>query len=154
MNPTLKSYKVVFERDLDRLKSELSLYKDEQNLWVVEGEIANSAGNLFLHLCGNLKHFIGAVLGNSGYVRQREKEFGDKGVSRADIDQNIDETLAVVSKTLEELDPAKLEEEYPIPVFHNKGVVVDTNTFILHLSGHLMYHIGQINYHRRLIDAR
>ncbi len=61
-----------FERDIIKLKEEIVLYKDETNLWKVENKISNSAGNLCLHLIGNLNHFIGATVGNTGYVRQRE----------------------------------------------------------------------------------
>lgn len=151
MNQTTANFKAIFERDINKLKEELALYENEADLWVVKGEIANSAGNLFLHLCGNLKHFIGAVLGDTGYVREREREFNDKNVSRADIDKNIDETLQVVSQTMENMDPARLTEDYPQRVFQGKAF--NTELFLLHLSGHLMYHLGQINYHRRLLNA-
>lgn len=151
MNRAIHSLKLIFERDLDRLKDELLAYKTESNMWKVEGEITNCAGNLFLHLCGNLKHFIGANLGNTGYIRERDREFSDKNVSRADIATNIDETKAVVSNTLENLDPARLEEEYTQRVFQGKPI--NTHLFLLHLSGHLMYHTGQVNYHRRLLDT-
>ena len=151
MNRTTKSLKAIFNRDITNLKKELAAYQKEENLWLVKGDITNSAGNLFLHLCGNLKHFIGAVLGESGYVRERDREFSDKSVSRADIERNIDETLAVVNETLEKLDPARLSEDYPNRLFNNQPI--NTEMFLLHLSGHLMYHLGQINYHRRLLDA-
>ena len=151
MNRTITSLKAIFERDIGTLQKELAAYQNEENLWLVTGEVTNSAGNLFLHLCGNLKHFIGAVLGDSGYVRERDREFSDKKVSRADIAVNIDETLSVVSSTLEKLDPARLADDYPNRVFNNQPI--NTEMFLLHLSGHLMYHLGQINYHRRLLDA-
>ncbi len=70
----------IFERDLLKLKEEISLYKDENNLWVTEKQISNAAGNLTLHLIGNLNHFIGATLGHTGYVREREKEFSTKNI--------------------------------------------------------------------------
>ena len=70
----------LFQRDLEKLKTEISSYKDEKKIWVISGEVKNSAGNLCLHLCGNLQHFIGAVLGNSGYVRNRDAEFTRKNV--------------------------------------------------------------------------
>ena len=152
MNRTTQNLKTIFERDISTLKKELSLYENEADLWLVQGEITNSAGNLFLHLCGNLKHFIGAVLGDSGYVRERDREFSDKNVSRADIETNIDETLAIVSQTLANLDPARLDEDYPQRLFQGKAF--NTELFLMHLSGHLMYHLGQINYHRRLLTAK
>jgi len=151
MNRTTENLKAIFERDINTLKKELALYENEADLWVVNGAITNSAGNLFLHLCGNLKHFIGAVLGDTGYVRERDREFNDKNVSRAEIDKSIDETLAIVSQTIENLDPETLGDDFPQRVFQGKAF--NTELFLLHLSGHLMYHLGQINYHRRLLSA-
>ena len=57
----------LFERDLNKMAEEVKTYKEESQLWVVKGEIKNSAGNLCFHLLGNLNHFIGAILGNTGY---------------------------------------------------------------------------------------
>ena len=82
-----------FERDMLKLKEEISLYKDETNLWKVENTISNSAGNLCLHLIGNLKHFIGATLGNTGYVRQRELEFSSKNIPRSELHSEIDKLI-------------------------------------------------------------
>ncbi len=151
MNRTTQSLQTIFDRDLNTLKKELLSYENEADLWTVQGNVTNSAGTLFLHICGNLKHFIGAELGATGYIRERDKEFSDRNVSRADIEQNIEETIAVVHKTLENLDPARLAEDFPERVLQGKPV--NTELFLLHLSGHLMYHLGQINYHRRLLEA-
>lgn len=152
MSQTVKSLKVLFERDLNSLKKELMAYEDETQLWLVQGAISNSAGNLALHLCGNLKHFIGAVLGNSGYVRERDREFNDKNVSRSEMAKSIDETIEIVLKTLNGLDDAALDKIYELRVFNDRPIT--THIFLLHLSGHLMYHLGQINYHRRLLTAQ
>ncbi|GAB5522183.1 MAG: hypothetical protein Roseis2KO_00550 [Roseivirga sp.] len=152
MSQTIKSLKVLFERDLGTLKKELMAYEDESQLWLVEGAITNSAGNLVLHLCGNLKHFIGAVLGDSGYIRERDREFGDKNVSRAEMAKSIDEAREIVLKTLDGLTDADLDKIYEVRVFNDKPIT--THIFLLHLSGHLMYHLGQINYHRRLLTAQ
>lgn len=152
MSQTITSLKALFERDLNKLKEELMAYQDESQMWLVDGAITNSAGNLFLHLCGNLKHFIGTVLGNSDYIRERDREFNDKNISRKDIVTNIDETLAVVLKTLDGLDDAALNEIYEVRVFNDKPIT--THIFLLHLLGHLTYHMGQINYHRRLLATQ
>ena len=71
----------LFQRDLEKLKTEITSYNDKNKMWEVKGKISNSAGNLCLHVCGNLQHFIGAVLGNSGYGRNREAEFNKKNVN-------------------------------------------------------------------------
>ena len=104
----------LYERDLAKLKAEIEQYPNEADLWKTSGEITNSAGNLTLHLIGNLKHFIGATLGNSGYIRNRDLEFSDTGVSLGSLLIGIDETAAVVASTLSRLSEADLVNTYPI----------------------------------------
>ena len=140
----------LFQRDLEKLKSEITAYKDVNKMWEVSKEISNSAGNLCLHICGNLQHFIGATLGNSGYKRNRNAEFENKNVPVEEMQKEIDETIIIIKKTLNELDVNKLEEIYPINVF---GKEMTTGFFLAHLTTHLNYHLGQINYHRRLLDT-
>jgi hypothetical protein len=138
----------LYERDLAKLRIEVEQYNNEADLWKVAGQIPNSGGNLTLHLIGNLKHFIGAVLGNSGFVRNRDKEFSDSGVPREALLTGIDETAAIVGKTLAGLKPEDLAGTYPLEVF---GYAMTTEFFVVHLAAHLSYHLGQINYHRRLV---
>ena len=139
----------LFERDLQKLKTEINLYKDEDNLWVIKEGISNSAGNLCLHLIGNLNHFIGATLGNTGYVRHRDDEFSLKNIPRQDLIINIDNCMLIVSNTFSKLTAADMEKEFPV---EKHGTIVSTMQMLLHLFGHLSYHLGQINYHRRLLD--
>jgi len=138
----------LFERDLDKLKEEISLYESEEKLWVVKDGINNSGGNLCLHLCGNLQHFMGATLGDTGYIRNREAEFKVKNVPRAKLLEEIAATRTVVTDTLEQVSKNELANDYPIQVF---GEAMTTEWFLIFLLGHLNYHIGQINYHRRLM---
>lgn len=139
----------LYERDLNKLKDEVSKYANEADLWKMGGEIPNSAGNLTLHLIGNLKHFIGTVLGGTAYVRDRDLEFSDNAVPRDLLIAGILETQSVVKGTLAKLSPDDLERQYPIEVF---GRPMSTEYFLVHLSTHLNYHLGQINYHRRLLS--
>ena len=139
----------LFKRDLEKLKTEISSFKDEKNLWKISGDVKNSASNLCLHVCGNLQHFIGAVLGNSGYVRNREAEFNKKNVQIKELADEIELTTKVVEKSLSELNVERLDEIYPINVF---GYEMTTGFFLTHLTTHLNYHLGQINYHRRLLE--
>ena len=139
----------LFERDLQKLKTEIELYKAEENLWIVKEGIANSAGNLCLHLVGNLSHFIGATLGNTGYVRHREDEFSLKNIPRQDLVTNIDNCVLIVKTTLQKLTADDLEKEFPQKVFEKS---INTEMMLMHLTTHLTYHLGQINYHRRLLD--
>ena len=139
----------IYERDLNKLKNEINLYADEANLWILKDEISNSAGNLCLHLIGNLNHFFGAVLGKNGFVRDRDREFSTKNVSRQELSLQIDATIEVVKTTLNNLSDEDFAKDYPLE-FQEK--VVKTDFFLVHLATHLTYHLGQINYHRRLIS--
>lgn len=141
--------KELFERDLQKLKTEINLYGDEDNLWLIKEGISNSAGNICLHLVGNLNHFIGATLGNTGYVRYREDEFSLKNIPRQDLIINIENCILIVNNTFTILTEADLEKDFPL---EKHGSIVSTTHMLLHLFGHLSYHLGQINYHRRLIN--
>ncbi|HRI80598.1 MAG TPA: DinB superfamily protein [Cyclobacteriaceae bacterium] len=136
-------------RDLNKLSSELSLYKDESLIWKLRGDIKNTAGNLCLHLCGNLQHYIGAVLGNTGYLRNRENEFALRDISREILLNEIGKTKKSIESTLPLLTESQLQSEYPTDVF---GYPITTGFFLIHLSAHLGYHLGQVNYHRRLME--
>jgi hypothetical protein len=140
----------LFERDLARLKEEIKLYDDETILWRTSGEIKNPAGNLCLHLCGNLQHYIGAVLGKSGYERNRDLEFSAKDISQTELIALVRKTKSIVGKTLKNLDPTILPKPYPEKVFDKP---MTTAFFMVHLTAHLSYHMGQINYHRRLMTT-
>ena len=139
----------LFERDIDKVINELSLYRDESNIWKVENQIANSAGNLALHLIGNLNTYIGKEIGKISYQRDRELEFSQKNVARADIIEKLYQTKLNVKNALKALKDEDYKKEYPILVFAEK---TSTEYFLIHLATHLAYHLGQINYHRRLID--
>ena len=139
----------LFLRDLDRLKTEIQLYESDAVFWSIEENISNSAGNLAIHLIGNLNHFIGSVLGNTGYVRDREAEFSDKNIERKKILEQIDAVKQTLLSTLSKLTPADLKKTYPINIREESKSV---EQFLMHLYGHLNYHLGQINYHRRLLS--
>jgi uncharacterized damage-inducible protein DinB len=141
----------IFQRDLTKLYSEIEQYKSEESLWVTERSIANSAGNLCLHLVGNLKTYIGATLGGFAYARNRELEFSLKDVPKTELLAKVAETRTIVDETLRKLSAGTLQEEYPMLVFAEK---TSTEFFLIHLAAHLSYHLGQINYHRRLLDVQ
>ncbi|KLT70113.1 MULTISPECIES: DinB family protein [unclassified Flavobacterium] len=147
---SIKTLQSLFERDLTKLKLEIESYQDESKIWVIDKNILNSGGNLCLHLIGNINHFIGAQIGKTDYIRNRELEFSQKDVPRTVLVQKIEDTLAVVNQTLDTLDEADLETIYPLIVFEKE---MTTDFFLVHLATHLAYHLGQINYHRRLLDT-
>ncbi len=140
----------IFVRDLNKLKLEIAAYKSEATIWVVDKGITNSAGNLCLHLIGNLNAYLGAEIGKTGYVRQRDLEFSLKSIAKADLLQKIDETIQIVSHALSLLSEADLPKEFPILL---SGEPKTYEFLIIHLAAHLSYHLGQINYHRRLLDV-
>ena len=139
----------LFVRDLNKLKEEISLYKKEENIWIIGEGISNSSGNLSLHLIGNLNAFIAAEIGKTGYVRNRPEEFSLKNISREVLLKNIDQTISAVTNSLKNLNEDDYDKIYPIKVFEYD---ITYQLFLMHLSGHLTYHLGQINYNRRLLD--
>ncbi len=132
---------------IETLRSEMKTFKDEASIWKVSGEIKNSAGTLCLHLCGNLQHFIGALLGNSGYVRKREEEFGRRNVPLNELLMEVEIALEAVKKTMSGLDDSILETTYPTETF---GKDKSIHFVLVTLVAHFNYHLGQINYCRRL----
>lgn len=146
----IEHLKNLFARDLDKLYREIASYLKEEAIWQTEKNISNSAGNLCLHLIGNLNTYIGRELGGTGYVRNRELEFSQKNVPKAELLQKIQQTKEIVIHSLDTVTENILEEEYPVLVFDKK---TSTGYFLVHLAMHLGYHLGQINYHRRLLDT-
>jgi uncharacterized damage-inducible protein DinB len=146
---SIQTFKKVFAEDLVRLRKEIEAYRHEEKLWYKEGAIANPAGNLCLHLVGNLNTYIGATLGNSGYVRDRPAEFSSTNISKAELLKKIDDTMAVVDRSLDVVREEQLGDEYPSLVLDEKTTI---DYMLTHLVAHLGYHLGQINYHRRLLD--
>jgi uncharacterized damage-inducible protein DinB len=145
----IETLRLLFQRDLLRLKTEINSYKDESKIWIIENNIANSAGNLCLHLIGNLNTYIGAELGKTNYIRNRELEFYLKNISKKELVYKIESTILVVEESLKNITELELQNEYQILVFDKK---TSTEYLLVHLTTHLTYHLGQINYHRRLLD--
>lgn len=138
----------LFERDLNKLVDEIKAYHNESDLWVIKDGISNSAGNLCLHLIGNLNHFIGAIVGNTGYVRDRPAEFSLKDVPRSELLNNIEKLKPIIANSLSKLSESDLEKPFPVKL---GDVEYSTGFFLINMAGHLNYHLGQINYHRRLL---
>jgi uncharacterized damage-inducible protein DinB len=145
----IQEIRKLFERDLNRLVKEIEAYKTEESLWIIKDGINNSGGNLALHLVGNLKTYIGKNLGGFDYIRNREAEFSSKNIPKETLLGMIQETKSIVLKTLDSLTVNRLEKIYQEEVL---GYEMTTQYFLIHLYGHLNYHLGQINYHRRLLS--
>jgi uncharacterized damage-inducible protein DinB len=140
----------LFQRDLKKLIVELEAYPNEAALWAKGGEVKNAAGNLALHIIGNLNGFIGVDLGGTDFKRDREAEFNSSGTPRAEIIAQLEATITTIGSVLASLTTAQLEAKFPKEVL---GYAMTTQGFLLHLYGHLNYHLGQINYHRRLLHV-
>lgn len=135
-----------YERDIRRLVEELNLFKREENLWKIQGGVRNSGGNLALHIIGGTNYLIGATLAKTGYIRNREEEFARKGVARAELVAQLEELIPMINDTLKIID---LDHEYPIIFDDAKR----SNGYVLvQLSLHLNYHLGQVNYLRRILE--
>lgn len=145
----LESLVKLYDRDLQKLRNEIEAYENEADLWLIKSEINNSAGNLCLHLIGNLNHYIGHQLGGTDYVRNRPLEFSDKDVPKAVLTEKIEATRAMLKQILPNISSETLAQNHTEEFYGGN----DTNEFfVIHLLSHLNYHLGQVNYHRRLIQ--
>ena len=144
--------RMTIVRDLQALEREIEAYPDDASLWLTPPGIGNSAGNLALHLAGNIRHFIGTTLAGGSYVRDRDAEFATRGLSRAQV---IDEVRAAVSELQEafdNIDDEVIGSVFPLPV-GPQAKRVRTSDWLVHLAVHFAYHLGQIDYHRRLLTS-
>ena len=146
---TIDVLKSLYNRDLNKLKVEIESYQNEESIWKIDKNISNSAGNLCLHLVGNLNTYIGTELGKTGYIRNRELEFSLKNIPRTELIEKVESTIKIIDSTLDNLSQEDLEKDYPTEAL---GYKMTTGYFLIHLLSHLDYHLGQINYHRRLLD--
>jgi hypothetical protein len=143
-------YARFFGRELATVRDELLAYPDATAIWEMPPGVPNSAGTLALHIAGNLRWFIGAQLGGTGYVRDRDAEFSLRGVDRDTLVRNIEAASDEVARALAQLDDARLDQPFPLEV---GGVRLPTGRFIGHLAVHLGYHLGQLDYHRRIVTG-
>lgn len=140
-----------FLRDLDKVAAEIEAFPSEESLWLTGGEVKNPAGTLALHIAGNLQHFFGAVLGDTGYVRDRDAEFSRRNVPKTEFLADLHAARKAVSEVLENMNDAQLADIYPTSHFGENR----SNLFVfLTLLTHLNYHLGQLNYLRRLVVVR
>ena len=138
-----------YERDLRRLIAEVNLFKNEEDLWRTQGSVKNPGGNLVLHIIGGLNHFIGATLAHTGYVRNRDQEFISKGVERKDLVAQLEELILMINETVNTLTREEMEAEFPL--FFDKPKT-STSYVLVQLLAHLNYHLGQVNYLRRIFE--
>jgi hypothetical protein len=138
-----------YERDIRKLIEEVNLFRNEEDLWRTQGSVKNSSGNLVLHIIGGLNYLIGATLAQTGYVRDRDQEFISKGVERKDLVAQLEELIPTINETVNALSQESMEAEYPL-IFDN--MKTSTSYVLLQLLLHLNYHLGQVNYLRRIFE--
>ena len=147
MTTLVDSLRVMLVRELNTFAREIEMYPDDDLMWRTVPGVTNSAANLALHVSGNLQHFIGAVLGKNGYVRNREVELGQRSGTRAAVVAGLRETIDVVNQVLPAVPDEMLIKDFPIPIH---GHMLRTDRFLLHLTTHLAHHLGQAGYLRRI----
>jgi hypothetical protein len=150
VNPFAADIALSLVRELEGFKRELALFRDDESVWSTLPGVTNSAGNLALHIAGNLQHFIGTVLGGSGYVRNRDLEFGQRSGPRENVYAELDAAIAVVRRVLPSLPNERLEQEFPEQLM---GKTFRTSTFLVHLCAHAGFHLGQAGYLRRTLTG-
>jgi hypothetical protein len=149
--PLASDLAVLFRRDLRRLAQQITGFSDEAALWRTPAGITNSAGNLTLHIEGNLREYIGRQLGAASYARDRPTEFSARGISRDELLARVESLLQTIPAALEQLTGQQLEEEYPEVVLEKP---MRTQQFLIHLYGHLNWHVGQIDSIRRILTGK
>jgi hypothetical protein len=146
----VNEFKTILLRDIAGVERELELYPDDASVWKTVPGLPNSAGNLILHLSGNLQHFFGAALGNTGYVRDREAEFTRKDVPRSELRKELENARRAVLAAFNNLTERKLDEAHPVKI---TDTAFSNRLAVLQLITHLAYHLGQIDYHRRMVTG-
>ena len=141
----------LYRRDLPRLVQQLDAFDDAQ-LWAIVPGVTNTAGNLLLHLNGNLREFVGRQIGGVAYARDRPREFAAKDVPRAELTAELMGLAALIPSVLDALPAERWDEMFPEQVL--PGGPVTNRQFVIHLYGHLNYHLGQIDYLRRTLTGQ
>ena len=147
---TSKELASLFNRDLNRLRKQIDSFTNDDALWETLPGVTNPAGNLALHLEGNLSEFVGRQLGQLPYERKRDLEFSSKGLTRADLSSRVEKLTQTIPSIIERLSEEELEKEYPQVVL---DAPMTTRHFLFHLYGHLNWHLGQVDYLRRMLEG-
>jgi uncharacterized damage-inducible protein DinB len=141
----------LFQRDLTRLSQQLAAFSDDGSVWQTLPGVTNSAGNLVLHLEGNLREYIGRQLGGVPYQRVREREFAESDVSVKELQSRVEALQSYIPGVISKLTNGDLEKLFPEQVFIEP---MTTSQFLIHLHGHFNYHLGQIDYLRRVLTQK
>ncbi|HET6349285.1 MAG TPA: DinB family protein [Candidatus Krumholzibacteria bacterium] len=150
MRDVITDLKMVMVRELGAFQREIECFPDDELMWTTPPGVTNSAANLALHACGSMQHFVGAVLGGTGYVRNRDLEFSRRSGTRAELVRELQKTAQVVDATLSKLDDATFNAQYPEAI---RGFEFTTHRVLVHMATHLAFHLGQAGYLRRVLTG-
>lgn len=150
MNDLARDLSLLLVRELEGVRREIELFSDDVSPWRTLPGVTNSAGNLALHVAGNLQHYVGAVLGGTGYVRNRDAEFGRRSGSRAEVVAELDAAIKTVRGVLPGLPADRIDAPYPETV---NGAPIRTGLFLCHVATHAAFHLGQLGYLRRALTG-
>ncbi len=140
----------LFRRDLTRLVQELRAFPGDGTLWTKPPGISNSIGNLVLHLEGNLREYIGRQLGGVPYSRQREREFTETGLPIDNLLARVEPLAILIPEIIAGVSDEDLNRLYPEEPFNSP---ISTAQYLVSLNSHLNYHLGQIDYLRRILTS-
>src|SRR5438045_1304559 len=122
----------------------------ESELWKRPNENSNSVGNLILHLCGNVRQYAIASLGNVEDTRERGKEFSaTEGYSKSELLQKLTQTLDEAKKIISNATDAELLRQRKVQGFTYSGIGI-----IVHVTEHYSYHAGQIIFWTKLLKNK
>lgn len=141
----------ILDRDLRALRREVEAYPDEESLWLTPAGLPNSGGTLALHLAGNVQHYLGARLGGTGYVRDRLAEFARRNVPRSEIVREIEAARKSLGAAESRLGGSDLTGDLPEVIGNLR---VETGDYLIHLVSHFTFHLGQLDYHRRIVTGQ
>ena len=147
MTLPIETVRVLLERELDAFTREIEAYPDDESTFATPAGVANSGASLALHVAGNLQHFIGNRVGGTSYVRDRDAEFAKRGVTRAELVAELARAKEAVHAALNDRDATSIPSVFPDKI---AGKTMTSEVFVLHLVAHLAYHLGQVDYHRRI----
>ncbi len=150
MNELARDLSLLLVRELEGVRREVELFSDDASLWRTLPGVTNSAGNLAMHVAGNLQHYVGAVLGGTGYVRNRDAEFSRRSGSRAEVVAELDAAIKAVRTVLPAVPSDRIDAPYPETI---NGAPIRTGLFLCHLATHAAFHLGQLGYLRRAVTG-
>lgn len=123
---------------------------DDGQVWLRHSGNENAIGNLVLHLCGNVRQWIGHAVAGNPDQRDRDSEFDARGgLGKADLLHKLDEVVDAAVNSIRTLPPARLEEQTEVQKYH-----VTILEVIYHVVEHFAQHTAQIIFATKLLTGQ